>query len=81
MKAQSLVTALAVSLVAALADPSARYYSLKVYLCFLIVYLQALLDLAGVPELAGGGMSWAVNERQAEALVRAHEAVMRVSLD
>ncbi|KAF8061319.1 mnmE [Scenedesmus sp. PABB004] len=35
----------------------------------------ALLALAGAPQLAGGGVSWAVNERQAEALVRAHEAL------
>ena len=30
-------------------------------------------------QLAAGGISWSVNERQAEALVRAHEALMRVS--
>lgn len=30
-------------------------------------------------QLASGGISWAVNERQAEALVRAHEALMRVT--
>jgi tRNA modification GTPase len=35
----------------------------------------ALLQLAGAPQLAAGGVSWAVNERQAEALVRAHEAL------
>jgi len=35
----------------------------------------ALLDLAGAPELASGGMAWAVNERQAEALIRATEAL------
>ena len=29
--------------------------------------------------MAAGGISWSVNERQAEALVRAHEALMRVS--
>lgn len=40
--------------------------------------LQAMLELAGAPELAQGGASWAVNERQAEALVRAHEALMTV---
>jgi hypothetical protein len=39
----------------------------------------AVLAAAGAPELAAGGVSWAVNERQAEALVRAHEALMRVS--
>lgn len=30
-------------------------------------------------QLASGGVSWSVNERQAEALVRAHEALMRVN--
>lgn len=38
----------------------------------------ALLQLAGAPQLAAGGVSWSVNERQAEALVRAHEALMAV---
>ncbi|KAG1678814.1 hypothetical protein FOA52_012854 [Chlamydomonas sp. UWO 241] len=36
-----------------------------------------VLRLVGAPQLAAGGISWAVNERQAEALVRAHEALMR----
>ncbi|KIZ05706.1 tRNA modification GTPase mnmE [Monoraphidium neglectum] len=40
---------------------------------------EAILQLAGAPQLASGGVSWAVNERQAEALVRAHEALMGVS--
>jgi tRNA modification GTPase len=40
---------------------------------------RALLQLAGAPQLAGGGVSWAVNERQAEALIRAHEALMAVA--
>lgn len=42
---------------------------------------QALLKVAGAPQLAsgGGGISWAVNERQGEALVRAHESLMRVT--
>jgi len=42
---------------------------------------RALLSLAGAPQLAGsgGGMSWAVNERQADALVCAHGALMRVA--
>ncbi|GBF90356.1 tRNA modification GTPase-like protein, partial [Raphidocelis subcapitata] len=40
---------------------------------------EAILQLAGAPQLASGGVSWTVNERQAEALVRAHEALMRVS--
>jgi len=35
----------------------------------------ALLVLAGAPELAAGGVGWSVNERQAEALVRAHESL------
>ncbi|WIA14128.1 hypothetical protein OEZ85_002672 [Tetradesmus obliquus] len=35
----------------------------------------ALLKLAGAPQLAAGGVSWSVNERQAEALIRAHEAL------
>lgn len=39
---------------------------------------EALLEMAGAPQLSQGGVSWAVNERQAEALVRAHEALMRV---
>lgn len=39
---------------------------------------KALLQLAGAPQLASGGLSWSVNERQAEALVRAHEALMRL---
>jgi tRNA modification GTPase len=37
---------------------------------------RALLDAAGAPQIAAtGGRGWAVNERQAEALVRAHEAL------
>ncbi|KAL6753434.1 hypothetical protein V8C86DRAFT_3028768 [Haematococcus lacustris] len=40
---------------------------------------KALLALAGAPQLANGAASWAVNERQAEALLRAHEALMKVS--
>ncbi|KXZ55825.1 hypothetical protein GPECTOR_2g1376 [Gonium pectorale] len=39
----------------------------------------ALLQLAGAPQLASGGVSWSVNERQAEALVRSHEALMRLA--
>ncbi|GLI68378.1 hypothetical protein VaNZ11_012702 [Volvox africanus] len=39
----------------------------------------ALLKLVGAPQLASGGMSWSVNERQAEALVRSHEALMRLA--
>ena len=30
------------------------------------------------PQLASGGISWSVNERQADALVRAHESLMAV---
>ena len=37
-----------------------------------------LLELAGTPELTPGGVAWAVNERQAEALTRASEALIRV---
>ena len=42
---------------------------------------KAILKIAGAPHLAsgGGGISWAVNERQGEALVRAHESLMRVT--
>ena len=36
-----------------------------------------MLALAGAPELAPGGVSWAVNARQAEALTRATEALAR----
>lgn len=39
---------------------------------------QAVLLLAGAPQLAPGGVAWAVNERQAEALIRADEALLRV---
>ncbi|KAL4440664.1 hypothetical protein ABPG77_000373 [Micractinium sp. CCAP 211/92] len=39
---------------------------------------SAVLQLAGAPQLASGGVGWAVNERQAEALIRAQEALVRV---
>ncbi|GFR47845.1 hypothetical protein Agub_g9625, partial [Astrephomene gubernaculifera] len=39
----------------------------------------ALLRLAGAPQLAAGGVAWAVNERQAEALLRCREALSRLS--
>ncbi|KAL4457553.1 hypothetical protein ABPG75_012418 [Micractinium tetrahymenae] len=39
---------------------------------------SAVLQLAGAPQLASGGVGWAVNERQAEALIRAQEALQRV---
>lgn len=39
---------------------------------------EAVLKLAGAPEIAPGGMAWAVNERQSEALIRADEALGRV---
>lgn len=38
----------------------------------------AVLAAAGAPELAPGGVAWAVNERQAEALLRARDALARV---
>ena len=38
----------------------------------------ALLEVAGAPQLAPGGVSWSVNERQGEALTRASEALTRV---
>jgi tRNA modification GTPase len=38
---------------------------------------RALLAAAGAPELAPGGVAWAVNERQGEALLRASEALGR----
>lgn len=38
---------------------------------------EAVLKLAGAPELASGGVGWAVNERQAEALIRAQESLVR----
>ncbi|MEW5313204.1 MAG: hypothetical protein WDW38_004790 [Sanguina aurantia] len=37
-----------------------------------------LLQVAGAPQLAEGGVSWAVNARQSGALVSAHESLMRV---
>ncbi|KAK9814788.1 hypothetical protein WJX72_011484 [[Myrmecia] bisecta] len=40
---------------------------------------EAVLALAGSPGMAAGGMSWAVNERQAEALLRAQEALAAVA--
>lgn len=39
---------------------------------------EALLKLAGAPELTPGGIAWAINERQSEALTRALEALQRV---
>eukprot|EP00798_Chlamydomonas_sp_ICE-L_P001846 gene1846-33265_t len=39
----------------------------------------ALLELAGAPQLAAGGISWSINDRQADALVRSHEALSRVT--
>lgn len=38
---------------------------------------DALLHVAGAPDIVSGGLSWAVNERQAEALTRASEALGR----
>ncbi|GAB4820956.1 hypothetical protein N2152v2_008002 [Parachlorella kessleri] len=39
---------------------------------------EAVLLLAGAPQLVPGGVAWAVNERQAEALIRAQQALERV---
>lgn len=39
---------------------------------------EAVLKLSGATQLAPGGVAWAVNERQAEALTRAGEALARV---
>ncbi|KAL0039327.1 hypothetical protein WJX79_003589 [Trebouxia sp. C0005] len=39
----------------------------------------ALLQLSDAPSLAAGGVSWAVNSRQAEALIRAQEALLAVT--
>lgn len=39
----------------------------------------ALLDLVEAPSLASGGVGWAVNSRQAEALIRAQAALADVS--
>lgn len=39
----------------------------------------ALLDLVDAPSLASGGVGWAVNSRQAEALIRAQAALADVS--
>lgn len=39
---------------------------------------QRILKLSGASSIAPGGMSWAVNERQAEALTRAREGLERV---
>eukprot|EP00884_Botryococcus_braunii_P011543 jgi/Botrbrau1/2038/Bobra.0047s0018.3 len=38
----------------------------------------AILAAAGLPEVAPGGLSWAINERQAEALQRAQQALRHV---
>ncbi|DBB01794.1 hypothetical protein WJX77_008352 [Trebouxia sp. C0004] len=39
----------------------------------------ALLQLSDAPSLAAGGVSWAVNSRQTEALIRAQEALSAVT--
>jgi tRNA modification GTPase len=39
---------------------------------------QSILKLSGASSIAPGGVSWAVNERQAEALTRAREGLERV---
>eukprot|EP00873_Tetraselmis_striata_P028757 jgi/Tetstr1/449021/TSEL_036246.t1 len=38
----------------------------------------AILEVAGAPQMSGGGAGWAVNLRQAEALTRAQEAFVHV---
>lgn len=39
---------------------------------------DTLLKLVGAPDMTPGGVSWAVNERQSEALTRAYESLVRV---
>eukprot|EP00890_Picochlorum_soloecismus_P000563 jgi/Picsp_1/1507/NSC_04985-R1_trna modification gtpase len=39
---------------------------------------DTLLKLVGAPTMTPGGVSWAVNERQSEALTRAYESLVRV---
>ncbi|BDA49035.1 probable tRNA modification GTPase MnmE [Coccomyxa sp. Obi] len=39
----------------------------------------AVVDAAGLPSLSTGGRGWAVNERQAEALLKAREALDRAA--
>lgn len=39
---------------------------------------DGLLELVGAPTMSPGGISWAVNDRQAEALTRAYESLVQV---
>ena len=39
---------------------------------------DTLLKLVGAPTMTPGGVSWAINERQSEALTRAYESLVRV---
>lgn len=39
---------------------------------------NGLLELIGAPTMAPGGVSWAVNDRQSEALTRAYESLVQV---
>lgn len=39
---------------------------------------DGLLELVGAPTMAPGGISWAVNDRQSEALTRSYESLVQV---
>eukprot|EP00210_Caulerpa_lentillifera_P008120 g7754.t1 len=40
---------------------------------------QAVLDCVGAESQVGGGVAWTINERQSEALFRAHESLSRMT--
>lgn len=42
------------------------------------MFHDGLLNLVGAPTMAPGGISWAVNDRQSEALMRAYESLVQV---